>query len=89
MYYNLVYQELLYDIKNSNLTYQVREALNNIYSDKELLMDINKYKETLDDDLRYKIYNNEKFQNYKKLENDINMLILKLNKIFKELEGEL
>ena len=89
MYYNLVYQELLYDIKNSNLTYQVREALNNIYSDKELLKDINKYKETLDDDLRYKIYNNEKFQNYKKLENDINMLILKLNKIFKELEGEL
>ena len=89
MHYNLVYQELLYNIKNSNLTYQVREALNSIYSDLELLNDINKYKETSDWNLRCKIYSNEKFQNYKKLENDINMLILKLNRIFKELEGEL
>lgn len=85
MNYNLIYQELLLDIKNSKLNFDVKNALNEIYNDKELVLLIDKYKETLDDSLKLKIYNNKKFMKYKRLENETNILIMKLNKIFKEL----
>ncbi len=85
MNYNLIYQELLLDIKNSKLNFDVKNALNEIYNDKELVLLIDKYKETLDDSLKLKIYNNKKFMRYKRLENETNILIMKLNKIFKEL----
>lgn len=84
MDYNLIYQELLSFIKNSKLSYDVRESLNEIYNDKELIDSINRYNLTKDLSLRKEIYNNEKFRKYKHLENEVNMLILKLNKIFNE-----
>ena len=43
-----------------------------------------KFKE-LEKTLKLKIYNNKKFMRYKRLENETNILIMKLNKIFKEL----
>lgn len=85
MDYNLIYQELLLDIKNSKLAYNIKESLSDIYNDKDLISLINKYKETGDEKIKKEIYNNEKFIKYKKLENETNKLILKLNKIFKEL----
>lgn len=84
MDYNLIYQELLLDIKNSNLAFNIRKSLNDIYNDKELIELINKYKETGDETIKKEIYNNEKFMKYKRLENETNLLIMKLNKIFKE-----
>lgn len=84
MDYNLIYQELLLDIKNSNLAFNIRKSLNDIYNDKELIELINKYKETGDETIKKEIYNNEKFMKYKRLENETNFLIMKLNKIFKE-----
>ena len=77
MDYNLIYQELILDIKNSKL--------NDIYNDKKLITNINKYKDTLDENIKKEIYNNEKFMRYKRLENETNLLIMKLNKIFKEI----
>ncbi len=84
MDYNLVYQELLLDIKNSLLAFNIRESLKDIYNDKDLIMLINKYKEKENETIKKEIYNNEKFIKYKKLENEVNLLIIKLNKIFKE-----
>ncbi len=85
MDYNLIYQELLLDIKNSNLAFNIRKSLNDIYNDKDLISLINKYTETEDETLKKEIYNNEKFMRYKRLENETNLLIMKLNKIFKEI----
>ena len=89
MKYMLTYQELLLDINNSNIKFAIDRVLIDIYKDRRLIESINKYKETLDEKIRDEIYNNESFVKYKKLENEVNMLILKLNKIFKELEVDL
>ena len=85
MNYNIIYQELLSDIKNSKLSFNIKESLNDIHNDKELIKLINKYKETRDETIKKEIYNNEKFMRYKRLENETNLLIMKLNKIFKEI----
>ena len=85
MDYNLIYQELLLDIKNSNLAFNIRKSLNDIYNDKDLISLINKYKETGNETIKKEIYNNKKFMRYKKLENETNLLIMKLNKTFKEI----
>ena len=61
MDYNLIYQELLLDIKNSNLAFNIRKSLNDIYNDKDLISLINKYRETEDETIKKEIYNNEKF----------------------------
>ena len=84
MNYNIIYQELLSDIKKSKLSFDIKESLNDIYNDKDLIDFINKYKETRDETIKKEIYNNEKFIRYKKLENETNLLIMKLNKIFRE-----
>lgn len=84
MSYNLVYQELLSMIKRSEISFEIKKSLEDVYSDKELIEKINKYKETHDETLKKEIYNNEKFIHYKRLENELNLLILKLNNIFKE-----
>ena len=85
MDYNLIYQDLLFSINNSKLSYDIKESLKSIYNDKYLIDSINKYKVTNDESLKKKIYNNENFIRYKKLENETNLLIMKLNSIFKEL----
>ena len=84
MDYNVIYRELLLDIKNSKLAFNIKESLNDIYNDKDFIDFINKYKETRDEPIKKEIYNNEKFIRYKKLENETNLLIMKLNKIFRE-----
>ena len=84
MSYNLVYQELLSMIKRSEISFEIKKSLEDVYSDEELIEKINKYKETHDETLKKEIYNNEKFIHYKRLENELNLLILKLNNIFKE-----
>ena len=89
MKYMITYQELLLDINNSNIKFAIDRVLTDIYKDKRLVESINKYKETLDEKTKDEIYENENFVKYKKLENEANMLILKLNKIFKELEVDL
>lgn len=89
MKYMITYQELLLDINNSNIKFAIDRVLTDIYKDKRLIESINKYKETLDEKIKDEIYENESFVKYKKLENEVNKLILKLNKIFKELEVDL
>lgn len=84
MNYNLVYQELLSMIKESEISFKIKKSLEDLYNDKALIEKINNYKETQDETLKKEIYNSEKFIRYKRLENELNLLILKLNSIFKE-----
>ena len=89
MKWEVLYQELLLDINNSSLKYEVDKALDDIYKDEKLVKLIELYhKNNLDSD-RLAIYNNEKFRKYKHLENEVNMLILELNKIFLSLRSSL
>ena len=85
MDYNLIYQDLLFSINNSKLSYDIKESLKSIYNDQDLMDSIRQYKITKDELLKKEIYNNKKFMRYKKLENETNLLIMKLNSIFKEL----
>lgn len=82
------YQELINMINNSEISYKCRECLEKIYSNDELIDMIKKYNDTYDIKLRDKIYENEDFINYKKIENEVNVLILQINSIFKELKDE-
>lgn len=82
------YQELINIINNSEISYKCRESLEKVYSNDELIDMIKKYNDTYDIKLRDKIYENEDFINYKKIENEVNMLILQINSIFKELKDE-
>ncbi len=86
MDYNLIYKELLIKISNSKLKFELDEALKNVYNDEKLLEYIKIYKKSKDEKLKEKIYNNENFIKYKKLESEANLLILRINQIFKDLK---
>ena len=83
------YQKLLIMINNSYLVYNLKQCKEEIYQDQELITMIKKYHLTNDKTIRKKIYNNNKFINYKKKENELNLMIMKLNTIFKELKKDL
>lgn len=82
------YQELIYMIDNSIIKKEVKESLNKIYNNKELIDKIKLYHESYDNDLRKEIYTNEEYKNYKMLENRLNFLILSCNKYLGELKDE-
>ena len=88
MSYLECYQELLLMINNSCLAFSVKEKLDKINSDLELVEKIEKYHEICDDKVKLDIYNNKDFIEYKRLETEVNLLSLKLNKIFKGLNNE-
>ena len=88
MKYTLIYQNLLSIIDNSTLHNNISKSLDKIYKNKELLSLIEKYKITKNNNIRNQIYENKDFKEYKKLENETNLLIIKLNKIFKELRKD-
>lgn len=88
MSYLECYQELLLMINNSYLAFSVKERLDKINGDLELLEKIKKYHENFDDKIKLDIYSNKNFLEYKRLETEVNLLSLKLNKIFKELNNE-
>lgn len=87
MKWEVIYQELLLDLNNSMIKYKIDKALDDIYRDDELIKLIELYHENNSDSIRLSIYNNEKFKRYKTLENEFNLLILELNKIFLSLRS--
>ena len=86
MDYKLQYQRLLLIIKNSTLAKEITTALEDINKDETLLSQLFCYHQMPKEDIRNEIYSNPNFLKYKKFENEINLLIIKINKIFKELE---
>ena len=83
-----IYQELIYMIDNSITKKEIKECLDDIYKDDELVNKIKRYHETYDEVLRKEIYNNNKYIKYKTLENRLNLLILSCNKYLGEIKDE-
>lgn len=83
-----IYQELIYMIDNSIIKKEIKECLDDIYKDDELVNKIKRYHETYDEVLRKEIYNNNKYIKYKTLENRLNLLILSCNKYLGEIKDE-
>ena len=84
-----IYQELIYMIDNSIIKKEIKECLDDIYKDDELVNKIKRYHETYDEVLRKEIYNNNKYIKYKTLENRLNLLILSCNKYLGEIKDEI
>ncbi|MBD9098148.1 hypothetical protein EGP98_00880 [bacterium] len=83
-----IYQELVYIIDNSIIKKEIKECLDDIYKDDELVNKIKRYHETYDEVLRKEIYSNNKYIKYKTLENRLNLLILSCNKYLGEIKDE-
>lgn len=83
-----IYQELIYMIDNSIIKKEIKECLDDIYKDDELVNKIKRYHETYDEVLRKEIYSNNKYIEYKTLENRLNFLILSCNKYLGEIKDE-
>ncbi len=82
------YYELVDMINNSEIKSGIKKSLASIYEDKELIAKIDEYHNTYNETIRKKIYNDEKYKQYKMLENRLNFLILSCNKYLGEIKDE-
>lgn len=82
------YYELVDMINNSEIKSEIKKSLASIYEDKELIAKIDEYHNTYNETIRKKIYNEEKYKQYKMLENRLNFLILSCNKYLGEIKDE-
>ena len=82
------YYELVDMINNSEIKSEIKKSLASIYEDKELIAKIDEYHNTYNETIRRKIYNDEKYKQYKMLENRLNFLILSCNKYLGEIKDE-
>lgn len=65
----------------------LEKSKNSIYQNQELIDKVKKYQETLNPKLRLDIYHYDEIKEYKKLENEVNFLIIKMNHKFSILSG--
>ena len=82
------YYELVDMINNSEIKSEIKKSLASIYEDKEQIAKIDEYHNTYNETIRKKIYNDEKYKQYKMLENRLNFLILSCNKYLGEIKDE-
>lgn len=82
------YYELVDMINNSEIKSEIKKSLASIYEDKELIAKIDEYHNTYNETIRKKIYNDERYKQYKMLENRLNFLILSCNKYLGEIKDE-
>ena len=73
------YLDNLDDIKN------IKDINKNLSKDKDLLNKIELYRNNKDINLKKEILSNKDFKEYKRLESNINLLILEINSKLKEL----
>lgn len=67
---------------------KLEEKESEIYNNVELLEKIKKYNLSKDNNLRLDIYSYNEIQEYKKVENEVNLLILYINNRLKEISNE-
>ncbi|HIS38504.1 MAG TPA: hypothetical protein IAB45_03235 [Candidatus Onthousia faecavium] len=79
------YLDLLLSLKDSNAFTKLLAAKEEILKDEDLVLKLSSYHKEPNEEKKMALYCNNKFKKYKHLENEFNMLILELNKIFKEL----
>lgn len=82
------YQNVLDAIDHSKLIKDYQEAKEKVLQDESLQQLIEKYHQTKDPKLQQKIYQNEAYQAFKQQETNLNILIIQLNFLLKELKGK-
>lgn len=75
-------EELKDELDKLEIFSNLEESIQKIKKNQELINKIKKYNETLNNNLRLDIYNYDEIKEYKKLENEINFLILSINNKF-------
>ena len=65
----------------------IKKSKKEVLSEKELLEDIEKYKQTRKEEDLDKIKQNKKFREYKRKETDCNLLIMEINQQLKEIHN--
>ena len=76
---------LIDKINEEECVKSIRKLNKEIFNDKKLIDLVNKYNTTGDVEAKKKLFENEKFQLYKDLEMDVNLLIMKINNKLKEI----
>ena len=79
--------ELKEELNNTKEIKEIKEINNSIMKDQELLNDIKKYNETQDNNIKERIINHKLFREYKHKENELNFIILEINKKLKEINS--
>ena len=82
--YNYI-DKIKYELDNSHVMKKYIKARDKVMSNKELTSLISKYHDTLDENIKTEIIKNKDFRDYKKCENEVNFLILEINKILKDI----
>lgn len=80
------YQLLQEALSNLTLYEDLKKAYQKVMADRELVEKINTYHATKDEKVRLEVYQDPAFKEYKRIENELNFLILKMNAKFKELK---
>lgn len=72
-------------LDNMNIFKDINNDINNIKLNKELLDKIKKYNYNFNTDLRNDIYNHKEINEYKKHENEVNLMIFEINNKLKKI----
>ena len=84
----VAYLDLLLSLKDSSALTKLLAAKEEILKDEDLVLELSSYHKEPNEEKKMALYSNNKFKKYKHLENEFNLLILELNKIFKELRTD-
>ena len=77
--------KIKYELDNCSVIKEYLKSKDKVMNNKELVGLIDKYHNTLDENIKSEIVKNKDFREYKKRENDVNFLILEINKILKDI----
>ena len=80
--------KLIKSIDESNTIKDIRESIHAIKENHELMDKLTKYNETYDENLKKEILEYKEMINYRHNENELNYLILEINKRLKEITNE-
>ncbi|MBQ3469000.1 MAG: YlbF family regulator [Bacilli bacterium] len=80
--------KLIKSIAESNTIKDIRESIHAIKENHELMDKLTKYNETYDENLKKEILEYKEMINYRHNENELNYLILEINKRLKEITNE-
>lgn len=80
-------EQIKQNLNNLEIFNKLEDAINKIRENDELIDKIKKYNETYDESLRLDIYKYNEIEEYKRIENEINILILQINQKLKKIKN--
>ena len=75
--------KIKYELDNCSVMKKYLHSKDKVMNNKKLVDLITLYHDTMDEDIKSEIIKNKDFLEYKRNENDVNFLILEINKILK------